>query len=154
MIVNDESIAGNSRRQSGKRVLKRIHKGRGAHKGEYVYMCMYTEHIREFIYNHTVGARTTIQKKKTGLKDAVEPKKGDSDKPKKHQPLSASHKHKQLDLSTSLVKMWEQFRKHKCSNRTEILQNILTIIKGRVKEVRVLLGKPLLWLYKFLHMII
>ena len=32
--------------------------------------------------------------------------------------------------------MWEEFRKQKCPNRAEILQNILTIIKGRVKEVR------------------
>ena len=31
--------------------------------------------------------------------------------------------------------MWEEFRKQRCPNRAEILQNILTIIKGRVREV-------------------
>lgn len=56
--------------------------------------------------------------------------------PKLHQSKAIGHgKHKQLDLATTLVKMWEQFRKHECANRAEILQNILTIIKGRVKEV-------------------
>ena len=81
-----------------------------------------------------LGARKThIQSKETiKPKDAVA---RDSDKPKKHQSQATDHKHKQLDLSTTLVKMWEQFRQHKCSNRAEILQNILTIIKGRVKEV-------------------
>ncbi|XP_065919208.1 pumilio homolog 3-like isoform X2 [Dysidea avara] len=39
-----------------------------------------------------------------------------------------------LDLSTTLVKMWEEFRKQKCPNRAEILQNILTNIRGRVRE--------------------
>lgn len=55
--------------------------------------------------------------------------------PKPHQSKTTGTKHKQLDLSTTLVKMWEQFRTHKCANRAELLQNILTIIKGRVKEV-------------------
>ena len=55
--------------------------------------------------------------------------------PKPHQSKTTGDKHKQLDLSTTLVKMWEQFRTHKCANRAELLQNILTIIKGRVKEV-------------------
>ena len=56
--------------------------------------------------------------------------------PKLHQSKAIGHdKHRQLDLATSLVKMWEQFRKHECANRAEILQNILTIIKGHVKEV-------------------
>jgi len=31
--------------------------------------------------------------------------------------------------------MWEEFRKQRCPNRAEILQNILTIIRGRVREV-------------------
>ena len=88
-------------------------------------------------------AKTHIQSKETiKPKDAVGK---DSDKPKKHQSQATSHKHKQLDLSTTLVKMWEQFRQHKCSNRAEILQNILTIIKGRVKEVSKSNGYKLLY---------
>ena len=57
----------------------------------------------------------------------------------KHQ--SSSHRrHKELELSATLIKMWEQFRKHKCSNRAEILQNILITIKGRMKEVSKCVG--------------
>ena len=83
------------------------------------------------------GARKShIQRRETKPENAVVPTRNDSDKPKKHQLQVTGHsKHKQLDLASALVKMWEQFRQHKCSNRAEILQNILTIIKGRVKEV-------------------
>ena len=84
--------------------------------------------------------RTHIQKKKTAGPKDVAPTKGGSGKSKKYESPATVHKHKQLDLSTTLVKMWEQFRKHTCSNRAEILQNILTIIKGRIKEVRQLVA--------------
>ena len=75
------------------------------------------------------------KKKNIEPKDTVAPATSDSSKPKKYHSLATVHKYKQLDLSNTLVKMWEQFRKRRCSNRAEILQNILTIIKGRVKEV-------------------
>lgn len=120
--------ASSSIKHTRKRGFKRINKGEHI-GGQWRYYCKNCISLSG--YRKTLNQR----KKATELKDAVTHVKSDSGKPKKYQSTATGHKHKQLDLSTTLVKMWEQFRKHKCSNRAEILQNILTIIKGRVKEV-------------------
>ena len=140
MIVT-ESI-GSSKKQTGKRVLKRtrgLTQGKQCHSYGHVRYCIndnVLSILKVLMYKIPLAGVKRNQKKK-GPKDAVAPTKGGSEKYKS--PANV-HKHKQLDLSTTLVKMWEQFREHTCSNRAEILQNILTIIKGCIKEVRQLVA--------------
>ena len=73
--------------------------------------------------------------KRKESKVVLKPDKDKTASVKKAHDSRIAHKLKQLDLTTTLVKMWEEFRKQKCPNRAEILQNILTIIRGRVREV-------------------
>ncbi|XP_065919214.1 pumilio homolog 3-like isoform X4 [Dysidea avara] len=86
---------------------------------------------------HKPARKTHPMKKKVAKTKSTVAPKLDKDKVTsviKTHDSRPTHKLKQLDLSTTLVKMWEEFRKQKCPNRAEILQNILTNIRGRVRE--------------------